>query len=57
MGQYISHLQTSRKHISVRREIQHNIDNEISIPMKLVLIIKMCINEIYSKVDISKNLI
>jgi len=34
----------------------YNILNEFGIPMKLVRLIKMCLNETYSKVHIGKNL-
>jgi hypothetical protein len=37
---------------SVKREVLHNILLEFGIPMKLVRLIKMCLNEIYSKVCI-----
>jgi hypothetical protein len=40
----------------VRREILYNILIEFGIPMKLVRIIKMCLNETYSKFHIGKNL-
>jgi hypothetical protein len=35
---------------SVKREVLYNILLEFSIPKKLVRLIKMCLNEIYSKV-------
>jgi hypothetical protein len=34
---------------SVRREVLNNILIAFGIPMKLVTLIKMCLNEIYSK--------
>jgi hypothetical protein len=40
----------------VRREVLHNILIEFGIPMKLVKLIKMCLNEICSKVCIGKHL-
>jgi hypothetical protein len=40
----------------VRREILYNILIEFEIPMKLVRLIKMCLNETYSKVRIGKHL-
>jgi hypothetical protein len=39
---------------SVRREVLYNTLIESGIPMKLVRLIKMCLNETYSKVCICK---
>jgi hypothetical protein len=41
---------------SVRREVLYNILIESGIPMKLVRIIKLCLNETYSRVRVGKNL-
>jgi hypothetical protein len=41
---------------SVRREVLNNILIEFGVPMKLVRLIKMCLNETYSKVRIGKHL-
>jgi hypothetical protein len=41
---------------SVRREVLYNILIEFGIPMKLVMLIKMCLNETYSRVRVSKHL-
>jgi hypothetical protein len=41
---------------SVRREVLYNILPEFGIPMKLVRIIKMCLNETYSTVRVGKHL-
>jgi hypothetical protein len=41
---------------SVRREVFYNILIEFGIPMKSVRLIKMCLNETYSKVRIGKHL-
>jgi hypothetical protein len=41
---------------SLRREVLYNILIEFGIPMKLVKLIKMCLNETRSKVCIGKNL-
>jgi hypothetical protein len=40
---------------SVRREVLYNI-LRVWVPMKLVRLIKMCLNETYSKVRIGKHL-
>jgi hypothetical protein len=40
----------------VRREVLYIILIEIGVPMKLVRLIKMCLNETYSKVRIGKHL-
>jgi hypothetical protein len=41
---------------AVRREVLYNILIEFGVPMKLVRLIIMCLNETYSKVRISKHL-
>jgi hypothetical protein len=41
---------------SVRREVLHNILIEFGVPMKLVRLIKMCLDETYSKVHTDKHL-
>jgi hypothetical protein len=40
----------------VRREVLYNILIEFGVPMKLVRLIKMCLNETYSKVRVGKHL-
>jgi hypothetical protein len=40
----------------VRREVLYNILIEFDVPMKLVRLIKMCLNETYIKVRIGKHL-
>jgi hypothetical protein len=39
---------------SVKREVLYNILLEYGIPKKLVRLIKMCLNETYSKVHVGK---
>jgi hypothetical protein len=41
---------------SLRRELLYNILIEFGVPMQLVGLIKMCLNEIYSKFRIGKHL-
>jgi hypothetical protein len=41
---------------SVKREVLYNILIEFGIPRKLVRLIKMCLNETYSKIRIGKHL-
>jgi hypothetical protein len=41
---------------SVRREVLYSILIEFGVPMKLVRLIKMCLNETYSKIHIGKHL-
>jgi hypothetical protein len=37
---------------SVTREVLYSIVIEIGVPMKLVRLVKMCLNEIYGKIHI-----
>ena len=41
---------------SVTREVLYNILNEFGIPKKLVRLIKMCLNDTYSRVQVGKHL-
>jgi hypothetical protein len=41
---------------SVRKEVLYNIFVEFGVPKKLVRLIRMCLNETYSKVHIGKHL-
>jgi hypothetical protein len=43
-----------KAHDSIKREVLYNILLEFGIPKKLVRLIKMCLNETYSKVRIGK---
>ena len=45
-----------RAYDSVRREVFYNILIEFDIPMKLIRLIKMCVNEMYGRVWVGKNL-
>jgi hypothetical protein len=40
----------------LRREVLYSIIIEFGVPMKLLRLIKMCLNEMYSKVRIGKHL-
>jgi hypothetical protein len=42
--------------VSVRKEVLYNVLIEFGIPIKLAGLIKMCLNETYSRVCIGKNL-
>jgi hypothetical protein len=41
---------------SVKKEVLYNILIEFGVPMKLVSLIKTCLNKTYSKIRIGKNL-
>jgi hypothetical protein len=50
-------LQLKKAYDSVRRKVLHNIHIEFVVPMKFVArLIKMCLNEMYSRVHIGKHL-
>jgi hypothetical protein len=46
----------SKAYDLVRREVLYNILIQFGIPRKLVRLIKMCLNETYSKIPIGKHL-
>jgi multidrug transporter EmrE-like cation transporter len=56
MRQYISYSDFKEAYDSVRREVLYNILIEFGVLMKLVRLIRMCLNETYSKVCIGKHL-
>jgi len=41
---------------SIRREVLYNILIEFGFPMKLLRLIKMCLTEMYDRVQVGKNL-
>jgi hypothetical protein len=45
-----------KAHNSVRREALYNILIQFGIPKRLVSLIKMCLNETFSRVQVGKNL-
>ena len=45
-----------KAYVSVRKEVLYNILIEYGIPMKLVRLIKMCLNETYSRAQAGKHL-
>jgi hypothetical protein len=49
-------IDLKKAHDQVKREILYNILIEFGIPMKLVKLIKMCFNKIYSKDCTGKHL-
>jgi len=46
----------NKAHDSVMTEVLYNILNEFGILMKLVRLIKMCLNETYSRIQVGKHL-
>jgi hypothetical protein len=45
-----------KAYVSVMKEILYDILIEFGIPMKLVMLIQMCVTEAYSRVRIGKHL-
>jgi hypothetical protein len=56
MVQHISYLQFKKAYDSVRREVLYNILTEFGMPRELFGLIKIGLNETYSRVSIDKNL-
>jgi hypothetical protein len=48
-------IHSEKAYYSVTREVLYNILNESGIPMKIVRLIKMNLNEAYNKVHIGQN--
>jgi hypothetical protein len=49
-------IDSKKAYDSVRKEVWYNILIESGIPMKVVRLIKMCLNETYSRVWVGKHL-
>jgi hypothetical protein len=47
-------IDSKKVYNSVKREVLYNIMLEFGIPKKLVRLIKLCLNETYSKVHVGK---
>jgi hypothetical protein len=56
MKQCISSIDLKKAYDSVRREVLCNILVEFGTPMRLVWLIKMCLTEMYSRVQVGKDL-
>jgi hypothetical protein len=56
MGVHQLFIDFKKAYDSVRKEVLYNILIEFVVLMKLVRLIMMCLNEIYSKVGICKHL-
>jgi hypothetical protein len=56
MEQYISYLKILRKPVTLRREVLYNILKGCGIPVELVRLIKMFVNETSSKICVGRTL-
>jgi sorting nexin-29 len=56
MRQYQLFVDFKKAYDSVRREVLYNILIEFGVPMKLVRLIRLCLNKMYRKVRTSKYL-
>jgi hypothetical protein len=56
MGQHISYIYFEKAYDSVSREVIYSVLIEYSIFVKLIRLIKTCLNKTYSKVHTGKNL-
>jgi hypothetical protein len=56
MGVQLDSISIKKAYGSVRREVLYNIVVEFGVPMKLVRLIKMCLNKTYTKVRIGRHL-
>jgi hypothetical protein len=56
MKQCISYIDFKKASVSVRREVLYNIHIDFGIPLKLVRLIKLCLNETYSRIQLGKHL-
>ena len=56
MHQLLVFIDFKKAYDSVRREVLYNILIQFGTPMKLVRLIKLCLNETYSKVFVGKHL-
>jgi hypothetical protein len=54
MGRFIKYLDLKKAYNSIKMEVLNNILLEFGIAKKLVRLIKMCLNETYSKVYVGK---
>jgi hypothetical protein len=56
MAKFQLFVDFKKAYYSVRREVLYNILIEFGIPLKLVSLIKMCLNETYSRVRVGKEI-